>query len=100
MNHYIPHKILIINEQVQQKESDDAFMHCMKLAFQWANDMGINGKKVSNLYLENPNPNVFDPLRQHKALWCKIECTEEERNQWDSLRKIQLDKMIMDQIKE
>lgn len=97
MKYYIPHRLLLINEQVQE---DPILMKCMQLAFQWANDMGIKEKKVSHLHLEKPDPYRFDPLNQHYTLCCKIECEEEERSSWNKMKEIEVKKYIFDQISE
>lgn len=100
MKSYIPHRILIINEHVQKNENDPVFFHLMKLVFQWSNDMGIENKKVFGLHLQEPDPYNYSPLQQHKSLWCKIECTQEERKQWDDIQEMQIRKAVHDMLKE
>ena len=90
MKYYIPHRILIINECIIQSKDDENFMNVMKLAFDWSNKMGIQGKKVFGMYLELPNINNFNPLIQHYTLWCKIECNEEQRKIWEENQEIKL----------
>jgi hypothetical protein len=100
MKEYIPHRLLVINDQVEKSTQDETFMHCMKMAFQWANDMGLKGKKVFGLFLETPDPSKYDPLRQHSSLWCKIECTKEEREQWEEMKDLQVKQYVNDILKE
>ena len=68
MKSYIPHRLLLINEHVTMSSEDPVFMECMRLAFEWANDMGLQGKKVHSLTLQKPDPNQYNTLRQHKSL--------------------------------
>lgn len=100
MKYYIPYKILIINEQVEKTAQDESFLHCMKLAFDWANRMGLKGKRVFDLYLEKPDYRNYDPLRQHHTLWCKLECTEQDRKAWEKLREEQAFQYVLDLLKE
>lgn len=87
MIHFIPHRLLVINEFDNQSESKILEM-CMNLAFQWSNDMGMKGKKVSGLFLERPKAS-YDPLGGRGILWCKIECTEDEYKLWEEQVKLQ-----------
>ena len=100
MQSYIPYRILTINEQVEKTAQDESFLYCMKLVFDWANQMGIKGQRVFSLHLETPNSNNYNPLRQHKVLWCKIECTEEERKAWEKLGEEQVVQYVRDLLNE
>jgi hypothetical protein len=88
MKSCIPHKLLVINAFAEQSMEDPCFMQCMKMAFQWANDMGINGKKVFDLHLERADHNNL--VARPAILWCNIECTIEERERWEKMRELQI----------
>lgn len=100
MKSCIPHRLLVINEHAQENDEDPVFMTCMRLAFQWANDMGLQGKKVHSLTLQKPDPNKYDPIRQQKSLWCKIECEEDERNRWNEMQELQVKQAVYDMLKD
>lgn len=87
MKSYIPHRLLVINQQFNANADDPVLMESMKVAFEWANKMGLEGKSVCNLYLQKADHKEFDPMRQQSILWCKIECTEEERKIWDETQE-------------
>ena len=90
MKSYIPHRILVINDQVVQSALDETLFECYRLAFKWANDMGLQGKKVFDLFLEKPKYDG-DPMNIPRYyLWCKIECTEDERKIWDDQNKLNI----------
>lgn len=88
MKSYIPHRLLVINDQIVEAKDNESMERCYQLAFDWANRMGLEGKKVFSLFLERPDPKNFNPMRQQSYLWCKIECTEEERAKWDEIQKL------------
>lgn len=85
---YIPHRILIINDQINESARDKTLSECYRLAFDWANKMGSQGKKVFDLYLQKPDYDK-DPMNMARyILWCKIECTIEERKLWEEQQKL------------
>ncbi len=100
MKYYIPHRILIIHEQVVRSKDDESFLHAMKIAFNWANEMGIKGKRVFGMYLELPDKENYNLLKQHSSLWCQIECTKEERKRWEELQEIQVKNYVYDFLNE
>ncbi len=51
---------------------------CMQKLFEWANEAGLKGIKVSDLTMVDPDPNTNDPQRKVYNIWCKIHCTAEE----------------------
>ncbi len=65
MKEWIPHKILHINEFIHE---DPVLMEYMKLIFNWANEMGLQGKKVSGLSITKP-----DTFNRFFTIWCKKE---------------------------
>jgi hypothetical protein len=85
MKNYIPRCLMVLNDQIQK---DPVLVQCMRLAFDWANQAGLDGKRVCELTLVEPDPENYSPLRQQSALWCKIECTDEERKAWDAQREL------------
>lgn len=95
MKSYIPHRIFVINDQIVHETMD----RCYQLAFDWANRMGMEGKRVFDLCLQRPDPNNFNPLRQQSYLCCKIECTIEEREKWDELQKMNIEHAIYNAFK-
>jgi hypothetical protein len=97
---YIHHRLLIINEQVDKNSNDDTFMRCMQISFDWANRMGLEGKRVWRLHLQEPDPNDYNPLAQHKSLWCMIECTIEERTRWEEINKLNIEHAVYDMLKD
>lgn len=84
MKSYISHQLMVICDQISLP--DDILMMCMERAFDWANQMGLEGKKVSNLSLQGPNF-LDDPLAQQSVISCQIECTLDERKLWDDQQK-------------
>lgn len=96
MKSFIPHRILVINEQVVQEKDEENMTRCYQLAFDWANRMGMKRKRVFDLYLQSPDPNK-DPINIHcqSYLWCKIECTMEERKIWDEIQKLNVQHAIL-----
>ena len=91
---YIPHCILKIN----RPRDEATLIHCMSLAFNWANEMGLKGKKVMDLTLVDASEESF--VDQPSALFCKIECTEEHRKLWESTRELEIIKCVYDQLKD
>lgn len=87
MKSYIPHRLLIINEHISENAEDENFMRSMQLAFDWANQMGLQGKKVSGLNLVKPHPDI---LNQRQSLWCIMECSEEEQELWNELKDLEI----------
>lgn len=96
MKSYIPHQILIINEQIETNEKDKGFMNCMERAFSFANEMGLRGKRVCGLRLQKPGDKNYDPLNARMILWCQIECTIEERENWEKNRENHMSQYIID----
>jgi hypothetical protein len=62
-------------------EIDYIFLHCMQMAFDWANQKGLKGQKVFALHLVEPDKNSL--VRQPHRISCMIECTKEEREAWE-----------------
>lgn len=91
VKNYIPHCILHINEQIDEC---DTLMTIMNHAFDWANRMGLEGKRVGSLVLEKPRPD--HPFAISSRLFCEIECTEKERTEWEKNQKKQLHQAIHD----
>ena len=87
INYYIPHCIVKINSIV---EVDPMFESCMLRVFDWANRMGLEGKKVYSLNLVQPLKDNYDPLNLDSSLWCKLECTKEDREKWEQSRENQI----------
>ena len=100
MKYYIPHKLLVINEQMHLNEESNTFMKCARIAFDWANQMGLKGKRVYGLWLEEPIPSMLDPKSFAKTLWCQIECTAEERKMWNEDQDLMVNKAVLDSLKE
>jgi len=78
-----------------QIQKDPVLIEVMKKIFVWANEMGLNGNKVSSLTFVDPNDVSFDPVLQMCSLWCKIECTEEEEKKFKEIRKLQIENDIL-----
>lgn len=95
---FIPHRILVINDQVVQAKDNETLTRCYQLAFDWANRMGKEGKRVFDLFLQRPDPNNYNPMRQQSYLWCKIECTIEERKKWDELQKLNIELAVLNML--
>jgi hypothetical protein len=95
MKSYIPHQILVINEEISKDAQNVTFTRAYRLAFDWANMMGMNGKKVFDFYIQNPEY-WGDPIASQKTLlWCKIECTEEERKIWEENQKLNVQHAVL-----
>ena len=90
MKHFIPHRIFVINEQIEFSNMREIILRCYALAFEWANKMGLEGKRVYDLYLQKPDPINCNSMNTASYLWCKIECTEEERMQWEEQQKLNI----------
>jgi len=70
--------ILNINEQVQFTK-DSSIIFAFRRLFEWANEEGLHGRKVSGLDFEMPNINsMSDPLRQYIRATCLVWLTEKE----------------------
>jgi hypothetical protein len=97
MKHFKSHLLLNINDQIHK---DPVFIMCMKHVFHWANEMGLQGKRVADLRLVEPDPNEWNPLHQRSTIWCKIECTEEEETAFRKLREQQIKHNVLLQLSE
>lgn len=95
---YIPHKLITLNSQISQNGDDKVLMECFRKAFDWANQMGLEGKRVFDFYFERPDPS--NPFAGQSYIWCKIECTEEERKYWEEMREIKIKLSIYDALNE
>lgn len=73
-------------------DSEEDLIECMKKVFDFANDMGIQGKKVFGLHIDHPS--YKDPLSIQTYFKCKISCSEKERTAW----RMACEKKIMDMI--
>lgn len=91
---------MVINTQIQTQPDDKAFMEYMRLAFNWANEMGLKGKKVFGLLLKQPDSNNFDPVNTQSILWCQVECTKEERECWEENRKMKMEQWFCDSLRD
>lgn len=100
MNSYIPHTILVINDQILSAKDDETLSRCYALAFDWANRMGKEGKKVFGLRLKRPDPNDYNPSRMQSYLSCNIGCTVEERQKWDEMQKLRVQKAVYDMLSD
>lgn len=99
MKSFIPHKILVINDQVSVEQHNSTLSQCYALAFDWANRMGLEGKRVFDLLLKAPDYHQ-DPLNCQSVLWCKIECSEEDRKIWEETNQINLEIAILKSLSE
>ncbi len=100
MKSYIPHRLLVVNASASNFIDDPVMNECYRLAFDWANEMGRQGKKVFGLRLEKPDEKNYNAMRQHSTLWCQIECTEEERVRWEEMQKFNVQHAVYNLIKE
>ncbi len=82
MKSSISHCLLNINQDVQK---DPILMESMKLIFEWANDMGIKGKKVFGLHFVEPDLRKI-PAEPYR-IYCRIECSEQEREAWEEQQR-------------
>ena len=99
--HYIPKKLLVITDSnVTYTYNDPIFCSCMQKAFQWANEMGLNGKKVSGLHIQTRDFEDMNPLSPHIIIWCQIECTEEERRAWEDMQRFNVEHAINNAFRE
>jgi hypothetical protein len=100
MKSYIPHRILVINRAAIEHKDEETLSRCYQLAFDWANRMGQEGKKVFDLFLEKPDYGK-DPLNIGRYyLWCKMECTIEEREKWDVIQKLNIQHAVFTALKD
>lgn len=74
MTHFILRHLLTVNQNIHK---DPVMLTCMQKLFEWANEAGLKGQKVYGLIMPDPNPN--DPLDSVYRIWCKMECTEEQK---------------------
>jgi hypothetical protein len=81
MKSFIPHNIITINRLVKDNKDLDVLHYCYRMAFDWANRMGLEGKRVYDLEMLEPPMN--DVFFSRYYLCCKIECTLEERRAWE-----------------
>lgn len=72
MKNYIDKQILLINPKIVK---DPVLVKCMEKLFEWANQAGLNGQKVSDLTIQDPDPLSFS---YYYTVWCKMECREDE----------------------
>lgn len=80
---YIPHKIATFNSDFSKFQDDPILVMAMRAVFDYANEMGLKGKRVSDLIIQPPasDPRNFNPLNLNTFIGCKIQCTQEERDQ-------------------
>jgi len=81
VKNYIPKKLLVITYDVNSDVYNDVLIDCLFKSFDWANRMGLEGKKVYDLTLKEPDRD--NPLSTALTLWCKVECSEQERKDWE-----------------
>lgn len=97
MKTYIPYKLLVINEFSE----NEAMNKCYRLAFDWANKIGRNGKRVFDLYIQRPDPENYNPLSQQSYnLWCKIECSMREHDIWEEMQELQAKEYVLNMLKD
>lgn len=85
-DYYIPYRICVINE-VDFLQTQEVLLTVFRVAFEWANKMGLKGKRVYNLHLQRAAPKSMSPMNCQSYLWCQIECTKEEREIWEEKQK-------------
>lgn len=98
MKSYIPYRILVINCQFIESYQDEVLLQCFRLSLDWANRMGLKGKRVYDFYLEKSDPK--NPLDYLSYLWCKVECTEDERKLWKEQRELNVKHAVYEFLKE
>jgi len=81
----IPHTILTLTSQVDYKKQIEILKNAFSLVFDWANDAGLKGEKVSGFSIREDDPSI-GPEYGKTFLWCRIECTKEEREEWEKSR--------------
>lgn len=85
MIYFIPHKLMTIPPKVEYPKQIESLIFVMKSTFAWANDAGLKGKKVYSLLVkENEDPSSLN--YGELVIWCTVECTKEEREEWEKLR--------------
>lgn len=77
MKHFMPHTILKINRYFPV---DPFFEELFRLVFEWANQTGLRGKRVTAVAIHPPQPEVG--FTRSGEIYCQIECTEREYKQW------------------
>ena len=82
----IPHRICVITEQIDLNQNDYVFLNTMKMVFDWANKMGLDGKSVFGLSVKQ--------LDNVTEVSCYIKCTEKEYKKWEQRYKLDLDLMV------
>lgn len=71
---------------------DPVLFMCMEKLFEWANEVGLKGQKVSNLRMIDPDLN--NPIDGYYKIFCNIECTEEQRITWEKQRIDDMDSYL------
>jgi hypothetical protein len=99
MTFYIPRCILVLNapfDYQQEKEIED---YAMARVNYWAEEMRSIGKNVYDItIIEDQGEN---PLTgRQKRIFCKIECTEEERKMWEETRKLQIELAVLSALED
>lgn len=94
---YIPHRILAINSRLTNESLDPVIMEGMRLIFEWSNKMGLSGQRVYDLFIDNTSFKS-DPMNQQTFIWCRKECSDEERKKWDELQQINYESYLFDSI--
>jgi hypothetical protein len=74
---YKKHCIGRLSNQVKE---DPIIFESFRLAFNYANKMGLEGKEVKNVFIENSPETDLTDFRGMKILGCYIECSEERKN--------------------
>ena len=100
MKSYIPYRLLIINREITDNQNYRLLEEYYRRAFDWANQMGQQGKRVFNLSIQVPDDENYNPKIRHSYLWCMIECTEEERKIWDEIQDLDVKHAIYTILKE
>lgn len=95
MKDYIPHRLIVMNHIF---EIDPVLLRCIQLAFDWANEQGLQGKKCYGLHIEPPS--LANPLSQQSSLWCRFECAPEDRERWNEIKDLQIEQYIHDILHE
>ncbi len=87
---FIFHTIVNINPQIIL---DPVLVTCMQRIFDWANQQGLQGKKVDGLqFIESTTNAMSDPFNQMIKARCRIHVNEKEfelvkenyKNKWKS----------------
>lgn len=81
INRFTTYKIGTINRKVIEQKDQETLQRFYELAFDWANRMGLQGKKVFGLSLKKTDSQDDNPLNVIYHLCCNIERTIEEKSQ-------------------